>query len=113
MKEIVERWLNMTASQMRLQAGECSAQEIRTVKAVLRAILAEFAMKDEVNGSTGSISPDAASHSAMLSQIAGEVSDWCINENCTTLDAVRLVIADYHKWRGVAERLRVEASYDL
>jgi hypothetical protein len=51
------------------------------------------------------------SHTIMLSQIAEEVKDWCIVEDMTTLDAVKLVISDYHKWRGIAERLELEKKY--
>ena len=45
MKEIkeiemnVRVWQNMTASEMRLRMGEMTAQEIRTVRAVLNQIL--------------------------------------------------------------------------
>ena len=34
------------------------------------------------------------SNSSMLSQIAGLVSDYCVNEESTTLVAVKLLIAD-------------------
>lgn len=33
-------------------------------------------------------------HSKMLGQIAGEVSDWCNDSRCTTLNAVRYMKAD-------------------
>ena len=35
------------------------------------------------------------SHSIMLGQIAGIVEPWCISEECTTLDAVRLLHAEW------------------
>ena len=35
----VRMWQNMTASEMRLRMGEMTAQEIRTVRAVLNQIL--------------------------------------------------------------------------
>jgi len=35
----VEKWLNMSDSEIRLHCGETTAQEIRTVKAVLKSIL--------------------------------------------------------------------------
>lgn len=35
----LEKWLNMSDSQMRLCSGEMTAQEIRTVRAVLSSIL--------------------------------------------------------------------------
>lgn len=39
-KSAVERWLAMSADEMRLAAGELSPEEIRLVRAVLRACLA-------------------------------------------------------------------------
>jgi len=36
---LVEAWYNMKPSEMRLHAGEMTAQEIRTVKAVLGSII--------------------------------------------------------------------------
>ena len=53
------------------------------------------------------------SYAIMLGQIAVTVEDWCITDDCTTLDAVRLLVADVRKWRGIAERLEIEAKYDL
>jgi len=50
-------------------------------------------------------------HSHMLGCIAGEVEEWCVTEYCTTLDAVKLAIADARKWRGIAERLEIEKKY--
>lgn len=50
-------------------------------------------------------------HSLMLGQIAAEVEEWCISEECTTLDAVRLALADLRKWRGIAERFELERKY--
>ena len=49
--------------------------------------------------------------SVMLGQIGSLVEDWCITEECTTLDAVKLVIADARKWRGIAERYEIEQKY--
>ncbi len=51
------------------------------------------------------------SHSIMLGQIANEVSEWCVDDECTTLDAVKLVVADARKWRGIAERHEIERKY--
>jgi hypothetical protein len=55
--------------------------------------------------------PRLVSHSQMLGMIAGEVEEWCISENCTTLDAVKLAVADARKWRGIAERYELERKY--
>ena len=55
--------------------------------------------------------PCYASHSQMLGQIAMEVSDWCITDDCTTLDAVKLVVADARKFRGIVERIEIENKY--
>ena len=38
-KELVVKWRDMPSEEMRLQAGDMTAQEIRSVKAVLNAIL--------------------------------------------------------------------------
>lgn len=38
---IIERWRGMPDSELRLRCGEMTAQEIRTVRAVLSAIAAE------------------------------------------------------------------------
>ena len=54
---------------------------------------------------------DSSRHSVMLSQIASAVDDWVIDEECTTLDAVKLLLADARKWRGLAERLELELKY--
>ena len=37
--ELVVKWRDMPSEEMRLQAGDMTAQEIRSVKAVLNAIL--------------------------------------------------------------------------
>lgn len=55
--------------------------------------------------------PRLIGHSQMLGMIANEIREWCITEECTTLDAVKLVIADARKWRGIAERLQLENKY--
>lgn len=55
--------------------------------------------------------PRLVSHSQMLGMIANEVEEWCISENCTTLDAVSLAVADARKWRGIAERYELERKY--
>jgi hypothetical protein len=47
----------------------------------------------------------------MLGMIAGEVEEWCITKEFTTLDAVKLAIADARKWRGIAERYELESKY--
>lgn len=39
----LEMWRDMSSAQMRLQCGELTAQEIRTVRAVLDSIIAEAA----------------------------------------------------------------------
>jgi len=39
-------------------------------------------------------------HSLMLSQISGEVSEWCNDPQCTTLLAVRLMKAELYKLRS-------------
>lgn len=39
LKELVAKWRDMPAEEMRLRAGEMTAQEIRSVQAVLNAIL--------------------------------------------------------------------------
>lgn len=51
------------------------------------------------------------SHSQMLGQIAAVVGEWGIDEECTTLDAVKLAVADCRKWRGIAERYELERKY--
>lgn len=38
-RKVAEAWRDMSADEMRLRCGELSPQEIRTVKAVLNAIL--------------------------------------------------------------------------
>tara|TARA_S200002703_G_scaffold86092_1_gene74214 strand:+ start:206 stop:427 length:222 start_codon:yes stop_codon:yes gene_type:complete len=55
--------------------------------------------------------PRLVSHSQMLGQIAAVVGEWCIDEECTTLDAVKLAVADCRKWRGIAERYDIEQKY--
>jgi len=42
---LVEAWYHMTPSEMRLRAGEMTAQEIRTVKAVLGSIIEQAKYK--------------------------------------------------------------------
>jgi hypothetical protein len=37
--ELVAKWRDMPAEEMRMRAGDMTAQEIRSVKAVLKAIL--------------------------------------------------------------------------
>ena len=39
LQKVVEAWRDMGADEMRLRCGEMTAQEVRTVKAVLNAIL--------------------------------------------------------------------------
>tara|TARA_B100001059_G_scaffold71822_1_gene68930 strand:+ start:285 stop:506 length:222 start_codon:yes stop_codon:yes gene_type:complete len=55
--------------------------------------------------------PRLVSHSQMLGMIASEVEEWCFTNECTTLDAVKLAIADARKWRGIAERHELERKY--
>jgi hypothetical protein len=50
-------------------------------------------------------------HSTMLSQIASEVEDWCISEECTTLDAVKLLKAEHMEMKAVLTRLALERKY--
>ena len=47
-------------------------------------------------------------HSMMLGQICGVVEDYCFTESMTTLDAVKLAVADARMYRGRAERLQIE-----
>ena len=49
----VEAWGEMSDSDMRLRCGELTAQEIRTVRAVLNAILANMEVRD-----AGTMEPD-------------------------------------------------------
>lgn len=41
-KAVVNSWVNMRSDQMRIQCGEMTGEEIRTVKAVLIAIRSRF-----------------------------------------------------------------------
>ena len=50
-------------------------------------------------------------HSVMLGQIANEVELWCCDEECTTLDAVRLMKADLMVYKGLMERQEIERKY--
>lgn len=68
-------------------------------------------MKTTKDSDGAVLAPSTVSHSVMLGQIAEEVSEWCIDEECTTLDAVKLCIADARKWRGIAERYEIERKY--
>jgi len=52
-------------------------------------------------------------HSLMLGQIGSEVEEWCIAENCTALDAVRLLKAEVLELRGKALRREIEDKYDM
>lgn len=51
---------------------------------------------------------ELAEHSAMLGQIANEVTAWCCTEECTTLDAVRLLKADFMILSGTLQRMEIE-----
>jgi hypothetical protein len=53
------------------------------------------------------------SHSQMLGQIAAHVEDFAYHEDMTTLDGVKLLLADYHKYKGIAERYEIEEKYGL
>lgn len=44
--DIIHKWANMSSSQLRLQCGELTAQEIRSIKAVLNAMLKENIQND-------------------------------------------------------------------
>lgn len=50
-------------------------------------------------------------HSQMLGQIGSEVEEWCISDQCTTLDAVRLLKAEVLELRGKALRREIEDKY--
>ena len=49
----VEAWGEMSDSDLRLRCGELTAQEIRTVRAVLNAVLANMEVRD-----AGTMEPD-------------------------------------------------------
>jgi len=50
-------------------------------------------------------------HSIMLGQIAEVASDWCDWEECTTLDAVKLMKAEVLELRAYKIRREVEDKY--
>lgn len=50
-------------------------------------------------------------HSRMLSQISGEVEEWCDNSETTTLQAVRLMKAEIYELRAYKIRNEVWKTY--
>jgi hypothetical protein len=50
-------------------------------------------------------------HSAMLGQICGVVDEFCDHEDCTTLDAVRLMKAEIYELRAYKMRNEVWKKY--
>lgn len=50
-------------------------------------------------------------HSVMLGRIAGEVEEFCIHEECTTLDCVRLMKAKLKQVEGELEELKIRMKY--
>lgn len=50
-------------------------------------------------------------HSSMLGQIGNIVEDFAIADEMTTVDAVRLVLADLKKCQGELERIEIERKY--
>jgi len=57
------------------------------------------------------LEPTAEDYTSMLSQIAGEVEEWCCSEECTTLDAVRLLKAEWMQMRGELDQIRIKKKY--
>jgi len=57
------------------------------------------------------LEPTTEAYIAMLSQIAGEVEEWCCSEECTTLDAVRLLKAEWMRLRGEMDKIMIERKY--
>jgi hypothetical protein len=53
-------------------------------------------------------SSDLVRHSRMLGQIASEVEQWCINDQATTLDAVKYLKADWMRLKGIVEMNAIE-----
>lgn len=51
------------------------------------------------------------SHSAMLGQISALVESWCITEDCSTFDAVRLALCDLEEMRARERRQAIHAFY--
>jgi hypothetical protein len=47
----------------------------------------------------------------MLGRIAGEVEEFCIHEECTTLDCVRLMKAKLKQVEGELEELKIRMKY--
>jgi hypothetical protein len=45
----INRWLKMTNAELRLQLGELTAQEIRTIRAVLSCISNELQAVEKIN----------------------------------------------------------------
>ena len=58
------------------------------------------------------INKEAKKHSIMLGQIAEVVYDWCEWEECTTLDAVKLMKAELLELRSYKMRREVEDKYE-
>jgi len=56
---------------------------------------------------------DLREHSQMLGQIGLEMEEWCVSEECTTLDAVRLLKAEVMERRGKMLRQEIERRYGV
>ena len=56
---------------------------------------------------------ELSQHSEMLSQIAGYIEPYCISEDCTTLDAVRLIIARFQKLQSEKEIEEIHKKYEV
>ena len=51
-------------------------------------------------------------HSLMLGQIAGHVEKYCESPEMTTLDAVKLIIAENYELKAEKLRWEVEQNYE-
>ena len=51
-------------------------------------------------------------YSIMLGQIASEVEDFCIHEECSTLDAVRILKAEHAILKAEKDLREIEAKYE-
>jgi len=56
---------------------------------------------------------DEEKHSVMLGQIAGEVEEFCLTEDWTTVDAVRLLKAKYEQLKAQQAERELMAKYNL
>jgi hypothetical protein len=57
------------------------------------------------------MSDEKEEYGAMLGQIASIVENWCISEECTTLDAVKLLHAENLELKGKLTKLEIENKY--